>query len=327
MLSKAQIEEFHERGVLVIDDVLSDADINEARKGLAEALLVRGVDIANPDTEAIRFISELSSTHGAGGVLDIFYDKWKMKLLEHELIVRYICALLEATFATCSGIYEHPFGNFDAYQPYAYIDRICCRLPDDISIKYGSKRHPLQRGLAPHLDCCPTTLYDNLDTKSKWKPIQAFIALTDTVESDMGGFECCPGLHKDFTAWTTVRPSSTNNSSLCFGEFTPMRPVEDADILARFEAIPCRRGSLVLWDNRIPHANARRNLSSATRQVVYIGMLPAVAINKKYAERQLQRMREGLLPNDQWHSSKQAATCDYEFSALGRRLLAIDPWT
>jgi hypothetical protein len=85
---------------------------------------------------------------------------------------------------------------------------------------------------------------------------------------------------------------------------------------------------MVLWDFRIPHANSYLNTSSTAREVVYIGLLPAVPINQQYAERQLARMRAGLVPDDQWveRAETDRQYCSYEFSALGRKLMGIDPW-
>ena len=97
-------------------------------------------------------------------------------------------------------------------------------------------------------------------------------------------------------------------------------------MLARFESIPCRAGDLVLWDNRLPHANSRRHIGREPREVVYVGLLPPVARNVAYAADQLQRFREGRLPSDFWIGKKKTALqrCNYEFSSLGRSLMRMD---
>jgi ectoine hydroxylase-related dioxygenase (phytanoyl-CoA dioxygenase family) len=279
VLSDKQITEFKEHGVLVVDNVLNDMEIAEAREGLYLSLTHREINIHDEST--IPNLAKLSSTHGSGGVLDIFYDDWKLKLFEHEKILQIVQALWRETFALCQGDYCHPYGQFDSSKAYGYIDRICFRLPDHLAQKYGSnKKRPLQRGLAPHLDCCPHTLYTNSDQVSKWKPIQAFISLTDSPMKDSGGFECCPGLHRNFKVWAENREwtkpksgSGQETHPVCVGEYTPIRVVEDADILNNFCHIPVKRGSLVLWDNRLPHANARFNSTDVVREVVYVGNL------------------------------------------------------
>ena len=57
------------------------------------------------------------------------------------------------------------------------------------------------------------------------------------------------------------------------------------------------------WDYKTPHANSRLNTLLTAREVVYIGLLPDVPINKNYALQQLERYRKGELPSDQWHAS------------------------
>jgi hypothetical protein len=255
-----------------------------------------------------------------------------LKLQEHPKIIAIIQELWSSTFSTCLFPFDHPFGAFDPTKALSYIDRICFRLPDSLSKQYGTKKRPLQRGLAPHLDCCPHALYTDSIHKKKWKPIQAFVSLTATLDRDCGGFECCPGLHKRFDAWASTRPGTVDTKSgaalppVCVGEYTPIRPLEDADIIQSFTHVPCGAGALVLWDNRIPHANSRFNSSDSVREVVYIGVLPHTDKNIAYAANQLERMRSGLLPSDQWHSSSESTPCSFEFSELGNKLMGITEW-
>ena len=51
----------------------------------------------------------------------------------------------------------------------------------------------------------------------------------------------------------------------------PIRSQEDREVIERFRHIPCKAGDLVIWDYRIPHANALKNVSSVAREVIYIG--------------------------------------------------------
>lgn len=85
--------------------------------------------------------------------------------------------------------------------------------------------------------------------------------------------------------------------------------------------------TLCSQDYRIPHANARYNHAEQPRAVVYIGLLPAVPVNERYAAEQLRRYREGKVPTDQWHESSALQPCDYPFSELGQKLMGITPWT
>lgn len=106
-------------------------------------------------------------------------------------------------------LYQHPYGPFHSRQGYMYIDRVCFRLPDAISSELGtSKKRPLQRSLTPHLDCCPHNLYKSEKLHPKWRPIQAFLALTDAYNPNEGGFEACLGHHRVFDEWTKSRQPS-----------------------------------------------------------------------------------------------------------------------
>ena len=275
---------------------------------------------------------KISSTGGSGGIVDIFYEEWKLKLNEHANVARIFSELFSATFSRCAGNYSHPYGNFDPNMMYMYIDRVCFRLPESIVNITDKKKNKLQRSLTPHLDCCPQTMFESVKVHPKWRPIQAFIALTDSLEPNHGGFEACLKHHLNFDDWTRRRANTVNRKTgmesppPCVGEFTPMRPVEDRDVIAGFAPVHCRAGDLVVWDYRIPHANARFNLGAEPREVVYIGILPGVEMNKRYAEHQLQRYLEGKLPDDQWHESVEVQKCEYRFSSLGKRMMTMEPW-
>jgi Protein of unknown function (DUF1479) len=79
-----------------------------------------------------------------------------------------------------------------------------------------------------------------------------------------------------------------------------IRPKEDANVLRQIQHVTVRAGSVVFWDNRIPHANAYRHDGNEPRVVVYCSFLPNVAINRRYALQQLARWKRGLNPIDQW---------------------------
>ena len=108
---------------------------------------------------------------------------WKLKLNQSVKAVAIMSELWAATFATCKSPYDHPFGVFPPKEALMYIDRVCYRVPDRISALHCSetnKKRCLQRSLTPHIDCCPHRMFQDIGEHkySKWRPIQAFIALT-----------------------------------------------------------------------------------------------------------------------------------------------------
>jgi len=120
----------------------------------------------------------------------------------------------------------------------------------------------------------------------------------------------------------------------CIGEYTHIRPREDRDIMDRVKHIPVSAGDAVFWDNRLPHSNSYRNDGVVPRAVVYCSFLPDVAVNRRYAEGQLEDWRLRRLPRSMWINvvdDEQVETCgdgeeEYVFSQLGRKLIGIDEW-
>jgi ectoine hydroxylase-related dioxygenase (phytanoyl-CoA dioxygenase family) len=151
-----------------------------------------------------------------------------------------------------------------------------------------------------------------------------------------GGFECVPGFHKEFQIWAENRvvdqggkepsPRIISPEQLCVGQFTAIRTKEEASTIERFQHIPYKAGDIVCWDYRIPHANSSENTTAFPREVLYLGMLPAIEKNQEFAKDQLNRFLEGILPVGFWHKADMRQPCSYEFSELGRKLMTIDSW-
>jgi len=227
-------------------------------------------------------------------------------------------------------LYAHPHGPFDPRRGYFYLDRCGFRVPDRISAQHAKGKRPLQRSLTPHLDCCPAALYTSDKAVPRWRPVQSFVALTDNLGPQTGGFECVKGWHRTFQSWADHRPTcrQTGKAAPCVGDFTPIRPVEDAEVIARFAPVYYQAGSVIAFDWRIPHANATHHVGPEPRQVSYASFLPDVPVNREYARRQAQRFYNGLQPDDQWkeNSDSREVYGDgsvFEFSDLGRRLLGF----
>jgi hypothetical protein len=357
-LTVVQIEAFKLDGILVVQNVLRPDEVASTRDGLHSFLLSAGVDVNDlENANTGEMLKKLSSTNGSGGVIDVFYEPFKLSLAEHPVIFAVMAQLWEATFGSNDPLYSHGHGRFESNHGYTYIDRVGFRVPSRISRMHGKesikgKRKPLQRSLTPHLDCCPASFHGGIQggkKVQKWRPIQCFIALTDTQDPNMGGFEAAKGFHHKFEAWAEARsPQPGGQPAPCMGEFTPIRPKEDSEIISQFSHVPCSAGDLVLWDNRIPHSNSRENNSVVAREVVYLGFLPEIPLNRAYAETQLERLARGLPPNDQWQETKGVSNQNgmfaadapeentkselpseapvYNFSLLGRRLLGMEPW-
>lgn len=219
-------------------------------------------------------LEKLSSTNGAGGILDIFYSKWRMELIEHENAFHVMSQLYDATYASNKiENFQHPHGKFDPCSAYFYLNRVCYRVPDTIAKLHGAKKSkPLQRSLTPHLDCCPENMYGSDKEFARWRPIQCFIALTDNVEPNTGGFEAVKGFHTRFDEYFHQHNNinmENDGQQVCVGDFSPLQMHKNGDVIKEFRHVSCKAGSMVFWDWRIPHANSYKHTGHLSRQVVY----------------------------------------------------------
>jgi hypothetical protein len=368
LLSTAQIETFLRDGVLVVDNILTPEQLDQARHGLKASLGRYGVDTDDLLTTGTN-LTKLSSTNGSGGVLDLIYEDWKLDVALNEKLFQVTTLLWQAAFChegesrvDVIGHSEHfkwhPFGKFDCNRGYVYLDRVGFRLPTIMAEQLGNqlqagspkkatkrKHYPMQRSLTPHLDCCPETFLS--PDKTKWRPIQCMVSLTDSLEANTGGFEAAKGFHREFEKWTKTRPPSQMVKKIkdgkretlyfaapCVGEYTHIRPTEDAEVMKRVQHVPMKAGSAVFWDNRIPHANAYRHEGCRPRCVVYCSFLPDVPVNRTFVAQQLSNWKQGRLPVDtKWMQADDVTSSIGHLEVwfegltmLQRRLLGMEQW-
>lgn len=333
VLTPEQVASFLEDGLVVVPSVLTPGEVAEARQGLHATLAGHGVEHGDLERTGVA-LRALSTTGGAGGVIDLYYPHWKLRVAEHEKVFRAVSQVWEATYAQGDKEgWEHPHGAFDPRRGFAYLDRFGYRVPDRVSEHHGERRRrTMQRGLAPHWDCCPADLY-GAPAEGRWRPVQAMVPLTDTLEPNRGGFEAVRGFHREFASFAGPSAEPGGGADpVCVGEFARVRPLEDAALLERMRHVPCRAGDLVLWDWRLPHANAAHNLGRHPREVIYTGFLPDVPCNRAFAARQAASVARCEPPGDQWQkrcppeADEARRPLPYAHSRLGRRLLALEPW-
>jgi hypothetical protein len=268
------IKEFKETGITVFEDVFSPEEVLSMRESLHGQLLQIGVDHEKVLSREHEFTDGFRLK---SGVSKIFYPKWKMDIHMHPKVVKLITELTKETFVTNSGHFTHPFGYFDHEKSLTYIDRLCWRLPDVIQE---------EGGLGIHLDRNPFDPYTHI---TKWRPIQAFVALTDHYGSESGGLRVVKGQHKiidDFYKdMENLHPKGEFyrfNTGLFEKECQPIY-------------VPS--GSLVCWDNRLPHATCKKLSGYDTREVIYTGFLPNVKLNRDYVRKQLVNLKNNKEPD------------------------------
>lgn len=281
-------------------------------------------------------LKKLSSTGGAGGIVDLFYPSWRLKVAENDKVFAGMSDLWSATYARNHPDFTHPHGEFNGKQGFMYINRVCYRVPDTISKLHGAKKsRPMQRSLTPHLDCCPSDPFNSGKDTPRWRPIQCITVLTDNLEANTGGFEAVLGFHKEFESYFANQAQRAlddgDRPQVCLGDFSPLRMQEDREVIRRYQHIDCTAGSVIFFDWRIPHANSYKHTGAIPREVVYTGFLPNVPMNAHYAQEQLRRYRLRLLPADHWQKSQDDTRVDeqfstHHFSSLGSRLIGLHPW-
>jgi ectoine hydroxylase-related dioxygenase (phytanoyl-CoA dioxygenase family) len=263
MLTAEHIQSFNEKGYVVIEDVLNEKEIDEARHQLHTQLLAMGLD-----QNAI--LSGQSEASGGprlkGQPSKIFYNKWKLDLQLNSRV--YECFQLGINM----GMITH-------------MDRICWRLPDHIRA---------EGGLGLHLDRNPVDPY-LLKAKGlqRFRPIQGFLALTDHCGSESGGLRVVSGFHKQIDHYFNQNNEVEVGVD---GEFFRIHSKKYTSLQNQSEPVYAPRGALVLWDNRLPHATCEKLTGFDTREVVYMSFIPNIEINRKYCQQQFLALKLNQVP-------------------------------
>uniref|UniRef100_A0A7S1E717 Uncharacterized protein n=1 Tax=Hemiselmis andersenii TaxID=464988 RepID=A0A7S1E717_HEMAN len=135
---------------------------------------------------------------------------------------------------------------------------------------------------------------------------------------DGGFFQGCMGCSNN--TWKAGRGYNAENEFFSFAQRVHEPVVE------RVKHVRVPKGSLVMWDWRIPHRNAEQHFGSIPRSVIYTGYLPDVQINRDYAKDQLANFEAFEPPPDfaDFHTLTEEASSSFRMSRLGRRLMAMD---
>ena len=101
------------------------------------------------------------------------------------------------------------------------------------------------------------------------------------------------------------------------------------DLLRRQVPVLAPAGSILLWDNRLPHATAPHHFGPDTREVLFMTYLPNVPRNKQYAQHQLANYLNRQLPPDFSKQENCPMSDDawrHDFTQLGRYLMGLEEW-
>lgn len=284
MLSEEQSLFYKQFGYVVVENVLSEDDVEEARSNLHKDIRNRtGIMHGSAEwTEGNKIGARLK---GPGN--NMYYGKWKFLNihLKPSVVECYTSLLRETCGPGNVAGFEHPFGRCN--EALCFADRVAYRLPDAIND---------EGGLALHLDRNPLDPYllqaGGLD---KWRPIQSFVALTDHFGKNSGGLMVAPGSHNIVDEYFADNEEAKEAVGRR-GEFFRMHSKKHSKMNNQLQVVYAPKGSLVMWDNRLAHGTCEKLSGFDSREVVYTGFLPNTEINRSYIDHQLRAIRNNVYP-------------------------------
>lgn len=306
VLTEQQLNEFINEGVLVIENIYSDEEIEEIRGSFHNQLEGIGINhqkILNKE-EDIK-----NGPRIKGEASNIFYNKWKLKINLNEKIYHYAKDLLVNTFGIKRDNFDHPYNKFNDIT--AYIDRVCYRTPDIIRS---------ESGLSMHIDRNPTDPYLSKGNLKKWRPIQALLTLTDHYGSECGGLQVVKRFHTITDEYFKGKVFEGD------GEFCRLNSKSHTSLEKTLQTIQAPKGSLIFWDNRLPHATCNKLAGNDTREVVYIGYLPNTDLNRNYINNQAENIKLNIYPPAYIKDKNIKADKDWiesELTPLEKKLLGL----
>lgn len=301
LLTEEHLEEFNRDGIIVIEDVFSLDEVTTIRDKFHQQLSTIGID-----HEKI-LSGEVQMDNNArikSDVSRIFYNKWKLDAHLDKKVYEITKKLLLKTYGDdANEVFTHPYGKFDDI--LCYIDRVCYRLPDHIRE---------EGGLGLHMDYNPKDPYlRSSGGQKKWRPIQSFISLTDHYSGDSGGLKVVKGFHKQCDEY--FKDLKVGDGEIEAGEFFRMNNGH-ARLHKECQPIIVPAGSLVLWDNRLPHATTKKFNGYDSREVIYNGFLPNININVKYVKKQLIHIMKNIAPPAYQQINNETVDRDWDIIQL-----------
>lgn len=285
-LTPELLNDFLENGYVVIEGILTQEQIDQSRQSM-HTYIEKYKGISHNDI--LSGVSAPTNTIRKKGLTsELFYSKFKMDLhLDQRLYLTFkeICKAIDPN---CKDVVP-------------YIDRVCYRLPDHI-LNEG--------GLKLHIDRNPW----NTTKAKKIRSVQAFITLTDHYGSNSGGLCVVPRFHKTFDEY--FAKSYNKSEAEAGGEFYRMHGKEHTVAQNQLVPVQAPAGSLVIWNNNLPHATCEKLESYDTREVIFLTYLPTnIATNVKYWKDQKTNFIANI-PPPSYNSENNQIDRDYSLAEL-----------
>lgn len=128
------------------------------------------------------------------------------------------------------------------------------------------------------------------------------------------------GFHKRhdqyFSYRTSINKETFNrlqNIGSC-GEFCRLSDKMHTTLAKKLEPVNASKGSLVFFDNRLPHATCAKLFGNDSREVIYFAFIPKVALNIAYHELQKEHIRRNIPPPMYCKHDEGYEKCDKDWS-------------
>ena len=314
-LSQEQIDHYKKYGWVTVP-IFPPEEIGSIRQEYHNWIAKSGVKPGKLDKKTYHQLPTGNTPH-----LNCYYAPFKFRFSLDERVWKAMSSLWAATFA--SGVepgFEHDYGPFDPTEGFVHIDRASFRFPKSV-IKSGAG----SKGLDLHVDKNPFQAH-----KTKWQPVQMSLALVNHDGSGRdGGLGVVPGFHLEFQDYFDDNPVDHKR------QFVQLKKTKHKDLWERIKFIQHPAGSLVFWDNRLPHCTAPVNdrRGGEAREVFFSTFLPNVYPNTHFAQSQLHAFSHNRIPPEFEASVKKLnADADaeplesYDFSDVQQKLMGLQPW-
>ena len=278
-MNQSELDFFVNEGYVVVENVFSSDEIKAIRDKFHSTL--SDIEI---DHVAIFEGNNSSSlincgVRGKSKVANIFYADWKIQTMLDDRVYQLSKSLMDYTFSSSTkSNYTHPFGYSNDVVPY--IDLVCYRLPDHIRA---------EGGLGLHIDANPV---DRFKTH-RFRPIQSIVALTDHYGGESGGLKVVPKFHKQFDEYFSKSIDAQTEIS---GEFFRLHSKSYSKLHSMVCPLTVPAGSVVYWDNRLPHQTCEKLTSNDSREVIYFAYLPTIPLNVDYHKKQYEHIKQNIPP-------------------------------
>src|SRR5262249_30277050 len=122
--------------------------------------------------------------------------------------------------------------------------------------------------------------------------IQGILALNDT-RPETGGFQCVPGLFREFDAWKRRRVASGKPQVLDEheAEFPELSDIEHPVVMPELRA-----GDLLAWNGLLLHGIAPNRSEAGVRAVQYLSMMPSLEAHGTLRDERVASWRERGVP-------------------------------